>query len=170
VLLRPAKTSAFISPGTSHKVNDLQDLDPRICPVLLHGSETWVLKKREENRLLVFERKILCTIYGPTIEYGVFRNRYNFEFNSPNVIGVVKNYRLRYAGHMIRGTEDLPQRFLYRAVPKGKQNQGRPKSRWAVGMNSDSRAFEAIDWTNFSRDRVQWRDLLRQALTKSWFY
>jgi hypothetical protein len=28
VLLRPGKTSAVISPGTSNKVNDLQDLGP----------------------------------------------------------------------------------------------------------------------------------------------
>jgi hypothetical protein len=28
-------------------------------PVLLYGSETWVLTKTEENQLLVFERKVL---------------------------------------------------------------------------------------------------------------
>jgi hypothetical protein len=33
-------------------------------------------------------------------------------FNSPNVIDVVKNNRLRYAGQMIRGSEDLPQRAV----------------------------------------------------------
>jgi hypothetical protein len=31
-------------------------------PVLLYNSETWVLTKREENQLLVFERKVLRTI------------------------------------------------------------------------------------------------------------
>jgi hypothetical protein len=30
-----------------------------IRPVLLYGSETWVLTKREENQLLVFEKKVL---------------------------------------------------------------------------------------------------------------
>jgi hypothetical protein len=44
-----------------------------IRPVLLYGSETWVLTKREENQLLVFERKVLRTICGPQIENGVFR-------------------------------------------------------------------------------------------------
>jgi hypothetical protein len=34
-----------------------------IRPVLLYGSETWVLTKREENLLLVFERKVLRTIW-----------------------------------------------------------------------------------------------------------
>jgi hypothetical protein len=36
-----------------------------IHPVLLYGSETWVLTKREENQLVVFERKVLRTICGP---------------------------------------------------------------------------------------------------------
>jgi hypothetical protein len=36
-----------------------------IRPVLLYGSESWVLTKREENQLLVFERKALQTICGP---------------------------------------------------------------------------------------------------------
>jgi hypothetical protein len=35
-----------------------------IRPVLLYGSETWVLNKREENQLLVFERKVLQTLCG----------------------------------------------------------------------------------------------------------
>jgi hypothetical protein len=38
-------------------------------PVLLYGSET---TKREENRLLVFERKVLRTIYGLKIVDGVY--------------------------------------------------------------------------------------------------
>jgi hypothetical protein len=68
-----------------------------IRPALLYGSKTWALTKdREENRLLVFERKVLRTIYGPKIVDGVYRSRYNIEFNSPNVIGVLKVNRLRY--------------------------------------------------------------------------
>jgi hypothetical protein len=48
-----------------------------IRPVLLYGSETWVLTKREENQLLVFERKVFRTICGPKIEKGVYRRKYN---------------------------------------------------------------------------------------------
>jgi hypothetical protein len=43
-------------------------------------------------------------IYVPKILDGVYRSWYNFkldrEFSSPNVIGVVKSNRLRYARHM----------------------------------------------------------------------
>jgi hypothetical protein len=70
-----------------------------IRPALLYGNETLVLTNRKENRLLVFERKALRTIYGPKIVEGVHRSRYNFEvdreFNSSNVIGVVKSKRYR---------------------------------------------------------------------------
>jgi hypothetical protein len=77
-----------------------------IRPVLLYGSETRVLTKREESQLLIFERKVLRTICGPKIENGVYRRRYNHEFdkefNNPNALNLTKTSRLRYAGHLSR--------------------------------------------------------------------
>jgi hypothetical protein len=53
-----------------------------------------VLTKKEENQLLVFERKVLRTICGPKIENGVYRRRYNHEldkeFDSPYALNVMK--------------------------------------------------------------------------------
>jgi hypothetical protein len=99
-----------------------------IRPVLLYGSETRVLTKREENQLLGFERKVLRTICGPKIENGVYRRSYNHElereFDSPNVLNVTKTSRLRYAGHMIRRPKDPPQKALFRAKPNGRRNPG----------------------------------------------
>jgi hypothetical protein len=65
-----------------------------IHPVLLYGTEAWVLTKGEENQLLVFERKVLRTICAPKIENGVYRRKYNHEpdkeFDSPNALNVTK--------------------------------------------------------------------------------
>jgi hypothetical protein len=91
-----------------------------IRPVLLYGSETCVLTKREENQLLVFERKVL---------------------RQPECLKCHETSRLRYAGHMIRKPEDLPQKALFRAKPNRRRNQGRPKSRRADGVISDSLAL-----------------------------
>jgi hypothetical protein len=81
-----------------------------ISPVLLYRSETWVLTKRKKNQFLKFERKFLRTIYGPKIENGFYRRRYNHEldkeFDSPNALNVTKTSRLRYTGHMIRKPEN----------------------------------------------------------------
>jgi hypothetical protein len=69
-----------------------------IRPVLLYGSETWVLTKKEEKQLLEFVRKVLGTICGRKIENGVYSRRYNHEldkeFNSPNALNRTKKSRL----------------------------------------------------------------------------
>jgi hypothetical protein len=101
-----------------------------IHPVLLYGSETWVLTKREDNQLFVFESKVLRMIGGLKIENGVYRRRSNHEldkeFDSANALNVTKTCRLRYAGHMIRTTENLPQKARFRAKSNGRRNLGRP--------------------------------------------
>jgi hypothetical protein len=116
-----------------------------------------MLTKRGENQLLVFERKVLRTICGPKIEIDVYRRRYNHEldkeFDSPNALNVTKTSRLRCAGQMIRRPKDLSQIALFRAKPIGRRNQGRPKSRWADGVNSDSLALGVRDWTHSAQDR-----------------
>jgi hypothetical protein len=46
-----------------------------IRPVLTYGAETWVLSKQDENRLSIFERKILRRIYGSVMDRGKWRIR-----------------------------------------------------------------------------------------------
>jgi hypothetical protein len=36
-----------------------------ILPVVLYGCETWSLTLREEDRLRVFENRVLRSIFGP---------------------------------------------------------------------------------------------------------
>ena len=41
-----------------------------IRPVVTYACETWILKETIINRPMMFERKILRKIYGPTYENG----------------------------------------------------------------------------------------------------
>jgi hypothetical protein len=92
--LRNHMRSSYLSRQTKFTIHKIL-----IHPVLCYGSETWVVTKRDENQLLVFEKKVLQIICGPKIENGVCRRRYipelDKEFNSPNALNVTKTSRLR---------------------------------------------------------------------------
>ena len=50
-----------------------------IRPVVSYGAGAWTLAKKEEEALLIFERKIFRRIYGPKYENGEWKSRTNRE-------------------------------------------------------------------------------------------
>ena len=51
-------------------------------PVTTYACETWVLKETIKQKLLVFEKKIIRRIFGPSKERsGTWRIKTNDEFN-----------------------------------------------------------------------------------------
>jgi hypothetical protein len=72
-----------------------------ILPVVFYGYETWSPTLREEQRLGVFENRVLRRIFGPKRDEatGEWRRLHNEELNdlysSPNITGVIKSKRMR---------------------------------------------------------------------------
>ncbi|KAJ4435318.1 hypothetical protein ANN_17928 [Periplaneta americana] len=71
-----------------------------ILPIVLYGCETWTLTFREEQRLRVFENKILRKIFGAKRDEvtGEWRKLHNAElhalYSSPDIIRNIKSRRL----------------------------------------------------------------------------
>ena len=65
-----------------------------ITLVLTYASEMWILSKTIEQRVSMFERKVLQCIFGAKQENGKWRKRYNYElyeiFNKPNIVNYIK--------------------------------------------------------------------------------
>jgi hypothetical protein len=63
-----------------------------------YASETWVLKETVIQKLLVFERKILRRIFGPTRENQIWRVKTNEELDKlikhKNINNYIKAQRL----------------------------------------------------------------------------
>ncbi|KAJ4446523.1 hypothetical protein ANN_13219 [Periplaneta americana] len=84
-----------------------------ILPVVLYGCETWTLTLTEEQRLRVFENKVLSKIFGAKRDEvtGEWRKLNNAElhalYSSPNIIRNTKSRRLRWAGHVAPRFPDL---------------------------------------------------------------
>jgi hypothetical protein len=79
-----------------------------------YASETWVLKEAIIQKLLVFERKILRSIFGPTKENQIWRVKTNEErdklMKHKNIINYSKGQRLIWFGH-INGAAEKPDNF-----------------------------------------------------------
>jgi hypothetical protein len=64
-----------------------------------YDSETWVLKETVIQKLIVFERKILRRIFGPTKENQIWRVKTNEDLDMlmkhKNIINYIKAQRLK---------------------------------------------------------------------------
>jgi len=60
----------------------LQLYNMLIHPTVTYASETWVLKENMINKLMIFERRIVRKIFGPSrIDDGYWRIKNNREIN-----------------------------------------------------------------------------------------
>jgi hypothetical protein len=88
-----------------------------VRPVVLCGCETY-----EENRLLVWERKVLRKIFGAVCEEGEWRIRTNDEVYK--LYCGARTRRLQYLGHVVKMEEHrVPRKILE------KHPAGRPRKR-----------------------------------------
>ena len=70
----------------------------QIRPVVSYGAEAWTLIKKEEQALLIFERKIFRRIYGPKYEKGDRKSRTYRELEEmskgENIVKWIKGQRI----------------------------------------------------------------------------
>ncbi|KAJ4441769.1 hypothetical protein ANN_11627 [Periplaneta americana] len=116
-----------------------------ILPVVVYGYETWTLTLREEQRLRVFENKVLRKIFGAKRDEvtGEWRKLQNAElhalYSSPDIITNIRSRRLRWTGHAACMGEP---RNAYRVLvgrPERKRPLGRLRRRWEDNIKMDLR-------------------------------
>jgi hypothetical protein len=115
-----------------------------IRPVVVYGSEIWPLRKMDDQRFLVFERKVLRKIYGPVKDEitGEWRRRKNLEletlYSSSDILEVIRSRRLRWAGHAWRSQNPLLHAVIEQN-PVGKRPLGRPSAQNILIRPCDNR-------------------------------
>jgi hypothetical protein len=143
-----------------------------ILPVVLYGCETWALALREENRLRVFENRVLRRIFGAKRDEvtGEWRKLHSEElhilYSSPNIIRQIKSRRMGSAGRVARMGEE---RNVYRVLmgkPEGKRPLERPRCRWEDEIRMDLReiGWGSVDWIQLAQHRDRWRALVSTVM------
>lgn len=100
-------------------------------PLVTYTCETWSKTQGDEEKFLIFERKVLRKMYGPV--KNVFTGDYekikstNLEylFCKPNIKCFLKTKRLEWVDHVWRFEESIIRKVLINK-PIGKRPKGRP--------------------------------------------
>jgi hypothetical protein len=140
-----------------------------IAPTVTYASETWVLKETIIQKLVVFERKILRTIFGPTKENQIWRVKTNEELDKlikhKNIITYIKAQRLSWFGHVQRVPDIGTVKKIFSWKPLTKTSQGRPKYRWEDNIKQDICQMKIKNWTVCVQDRGKWKEVVEKANT-----
>jgi len=100
-----------------------------------------VLQENIIQELLVFERKIVRGIFGPTKENQIWRIKNNEELDKlikhENVVNHIKAQRLSWFGHIQRMPETRAAKKILKWNPLTTRPRGRPKYRWEDNIIQD---------------------------------
>jgi hypothetical protein len=129
------------------------------------------MTKKEEQGLLIFERKIFRRIYGPKYENGEWKSRTNLEpeemNEGENMVNWIKGQRISWLGHLERMEEDRMPKKIFTQELEGTRRRGRPRKSWKEEVERDLRVLGVRRWRELVTDRKKWKDIVRQAKAHS---
>jgi hypothetical protein len=97
----------------------------------------------------VFENRVLRRTFGSKRDEatGKWRRLHNEELNDlyslPNITGVIKSRRTRWAGHLAHMGKKRVAYRIFVVIPEGRRPLGRPKRRWEDNIKMD---LEDVGW------------------------
>jgi len=134
---------------------------------VLYGAAAWTLTKKEEQALLIFERKIFRRIYGPKYENVEWKSRTNREVEEmskgQNIVKWIKGQRISWLGHLERMEEDRMPKKIFTQELEGMRRRGRPRKSWKEEVERDLQVLGVRRWRELVVDRKKWKDIVRQA-------
>jgi hypothetical protein len=124
----------------------------------------------EQNRLRVFERRVLRKIYRPTQDKdGTWRIKTNEELENlikeKNVVRIIKSQRIRWLAHVIRMDKTRTVKKLTEWEPRSSRAVGRQRLRWLDQVEEDLKKMKVRNWREKCKDRRLWNEIVKQAKT-----
>jgi uncharacterized radical SAM superfamily Fe-S cluster-containing enzyme len=139
-----------------------------IKPIVTRASETWVLKKQIEEKLLVFQRKITRRIYGLTVDPNVLRRRTNEEINNllkqRDIVRYINAQRIARLGHLERMHEERTTKKITCWKPLSSRPEGRPKKNW-TDVLQDLHIMKIKSSKMCVQTKEQWMEIVELAKT-----
>ena len=123
------------------------------------------MTKKEEQALLIFERKTFRRIYGAKYENGEWKRRTNRELEEmskgENIVKWINGQRISWLGHLERMEEDRMPKKIFTQELEGTRRRGRPRKRWKEEAERDLQVLGVRRWRELVADGKKWMDIFR---------
>ena len=133
-----------------------------VFPVVTYGSESWTLKKADQNRIESFElwvwRRLLRIPWTEKKTNTWVLNQINTKMS---LLNIIDKGRLTYFGHIMRADDSL-EKTIMQGKLEGKRGRGRPKTRWWDNVLARV-GRPPIEIIRKTTDRSAWRQLVNMV-------
>jgi hypothetical protein len=99
-------------------------------PALKYGSETWVMNKRDTQRLEAAQMRFLRPLLGYTRLDRQRNEGIRKTYKVTNTVKEIQHYQKDWKRHLQRMDKGRLPQLALRCRPQGQRDRGRPKQRW----------------------------------------
>ena len=150
--------------GTEIKI---RTLNAYIASIFLYNSETWTVKKSNENEIDIFQRKFLRRILNIRWPEKISNNDLYERTKQERWSREIKRRRLSWLGHVLRMSEETPAKLALREAQRKIKKQMGNKLTWLGLIARDTRELNMNmnELEETANNRQAWSGLVRRAMS-----